>query len=158
MKKIKTFLQWIFANKKSLGSTVVGAATAGLGIASSWTWSDLPKILVSGFNIAPIIFTVVCLACFILNQLGICGKGFESIKTYLERKANEKAEAETKAIEKEAQKELEAEKAKAKAEAKAVEEEAKKQAEAEEKAKKEAEFSAKVKAKKDEILAQNNNQ
>ena len=157
MEKIKTFFKWLFANKKSLGSTVVGALATGTGIVSSWTIDALPQIMVSGFNIAPIIYTVICLVCFILNELGICGKGFETIKTYLERVTTEKAKAEAKAIEKAAQKELKAEKAKAEAEAKAVEAEAQKQLEADKKAQKEAEFTAKVQAKKDEIKAQDNN-
>ena len=93
-----------------------------------------------------------------LNQLGICGKGFETIKTYLTRKEAEEAEAEAKVIEKNAKKQLKAEAKAAKAEEKIIAEAAKKQLETEEKAKKEAEFSAKVQAKKDEILAQGNNQ
>lgn len=160
LEKFKKFFVWIFANKKSLCGTLVGAVGAGLGITASWTIDSLPTIFINGYNIAPIIYTIVCCLAFVLNQLGVCGKGFEFIKQFFDRREIEKAEKEQKAIKKEAKKELKNElklanqtlaqqaKAKAKAEAEA-------QAKAE-KEKADAEHKAMVEKAKQEILAENN--
>ena len=150
MGKLKSFFKWIVSNKKSLAGTIVNAAGTGLGVTAVWTLESLPVILIDGFNVAPIIYTVVFAGCFVLNELGICGKGFESVKVFIERKQREKDEAETKAIEAEAQKQLAA----AEAEAKAIELAAKEQIKAEEERKKEAERTAKIERKKAELLAQ----
>lgn len=153
MEKIKTFFKWIASNKKSLISTIVGAAGAGLGVTAAWTIDAIPDILVSGFDIAPILYTVICVACFVLNELGICGKGFESVKAYIERKAAEKAAAEALAIEREAQRQLEAEQA----ELRAIELEARRQIEEDarnaEKRDAEAARAELIARKKQEILA-----
>lgn len=141
MEKIKVFFSWIFANKKSLGSTIVSAVMAGAGITASWTISDLPQIMIGTFNIAPILFTLICVVCFVLNELGISGKGFEAISKYAARKEQE-------SIEKEAQAQIKAEKA----EKLAIEKAAKAQIEADEKAKIDAEKAAKIEAKKAELL------
>lgn len=160
MSKIKQFFTWIFANKKSLTSTVVNALGAGAGVAASWTIDSLPVILVKGYNIAPIVYTAICVIAFVLKQLGVCGKGFEEIDEYFSRIELIKAEKEQKAIEKEASKELamaeklanqtqaQQEKAKAKAEALA-------QAQAE-KQKAEAEHRAKVEQAKAKLLSEQN--
>ena len=114
MDKLKVIAKWIVANKKSLLGTFGNAVVAGGGIATSWAVDGLPEILVKGFNIAPIIYTVVCLIVFALTEIGVCGKGFECIAGYAERKAAEakaKEEAKAKAEEE----------AKAKAEAEAAE-------------------------------------
>ena len=152
--KIKTFFQWLFANKKTLcGIASAGVATlSGTGIIDV---SVLPELLISGFNITPVIYYGVLL---IVSLIGISGKGFESVQTFFERIGILKAEKENKAIVREAQKELKAEQKVAnqtqaeqeKAQAKA---DAQKQAE-EEKAKAEAEHRAKIEQAKAEIKAQ----
>lgn len=141
--KIKSFFQWIFANKKTLcgiASTSV-ATLSGTGIIDI---STLPALVVGGFNITPVIYYAVLL---IASLIGISGKGFESVKTFFERLATQKAEKQQKAIVKEAQKELKAEqkvanqtqaeqeKAQAKADAEKAANEAKARAEAEHRAK-----------------------
>ncbi len=113
MSKIKKFFTWIFANKKSLIGTLVGAVGAGLGITASWTIESLPTLMVKDFNIAPIVYTLGFVVCFILNEIGVCGKGFEKIKTFFERIAQLKEEKEAKEILREAERELLAEEKKA---------------------------------------------
>lgn len=143
MSKIKEFFAWIFANKKTLIGTIVGGTGTGLGITASWTLDSLPQVMVKGFNIAPIIYTIVCLIAFALNEIGVCGKGFESVQVFLARCESESAIREEKALIKEAQREIdnekklatqsiekqEKEKARAEAEQKAKEEKAKAEAE-----------------------------
>lgn len=153
MSKLKSFFTWLFANKKSLvgiASTSV-ATLSGTGVIDI---SFLPTLLVNGFDVAPIIYYGIL---FILAILGVCGKGFESIKTFFERKAVESAEKQEKAIIKEAKKEIanaeklanqtQAEQEKAK-----LKEEEEKKAQ-EEKKKAEAEHRAKVEAAKAKIMA-----
>lgn len=149
MEKIKAFFKWIASNKKSLAGTIVGAAGTGIGVTAAWAIDSLPTIMAGGFNIAPIVYTAVCVLCFALNELGICGKGFESVKTYLDRLANEQANKEARAIEAEAQKRIAAEEA----EARAIELAAQEQIKADEERKKEAERNAKIERKKAELLA-----
>ena len=149
MEKLKAFFKWIASNKKSLAGTIVGATGTGIGVTAAWVIDSLPDIMVGDFNIAPIVYTVMCAICFTLNEIGICGKGFESVKTYLDRLANEKANKEAKAIEAEAQKRI----AKEEAEAKAIELAAQEQIKADEERKKAAELNAKIERKKAEILA-----
>lgn len=143
MSKIKQFFKWIFANKKTLVGTTINGIGTGLGITASWTIDKLPQIEVKGFNIAPIIYTIVCLIAFVLNELGVCGKGFESVQAFFARREEEVAIKTEKALVKEAQREIdnenklatqsiekqEKEKARAEAEQKAKEEKAKAEAE-----------------------------
>lgn len=141
--KIKSFFQWLFANKKTLcgiASTSV-ATLSGTGVIDI---STLPALVVGGFNITPVVYYAVLL---VVSLIGISGKGFESVKAFFERLATQKAEKQQKAILKEAQKELKAEqkvanqtqaeqeKAKAKADAERLANEAKARAEAEHRAK-----------------------
>ena len=109
MSKVKQFFTWLFANKKSLLGTAVGAVGAGAGITASWKIDSLPAIVIKGYNAAPIIYTVICVIAFILNELGVCGKGFEKIAEYFSRMEVIKQEKEEKAILKEAEKEILAE-------------------------------------------------
>lgn len=145
MDKVKAFFKWLFANKKSLSGTIVGAAGAGLGITAAWTLESLPVILLNGFNIAPILYTLAFVVGFVLNELGISGKGFESVKTYIERKLIEQEKAEQAALEKKALASIEADKA-AKA---AIEQKAKDQIKADQEAKL-------IQQKKAELLAKMN--
>lgn len=156
MDTIKKIGTWLVANKKSLLSTIVGAAGTGVGIAASWSIDSLPQIFVGEFNIAPIIYTVVCLIGFILNELGICGRGFETIVSYM---ANTEAKTEKKkelAVEKAAKKELEKAQKAADEEEKRIKTAALKQAEEDIKAKEAAEFAKKVELMKAQLMAQNN--
>lgn len=152
MENFKRFIKWIVANKKSLSGTIVGAIGAGAGVTAAWTIESIPNILVSDFNVAPILYTVVCVVAFILNELGICGKGFESVTAYIERREAEKAEAEAKAIEKEALKQIVA----SEEEAKKIQAEAEKQILADKQRAKEEERAKLIEQKKAEILANSN--
>lgn len=160
MSKIKKFFTWLFANKKSLLGTLVGAVGATAGIAASWTIESLPTIMVKDFNAAPIIYTAVCVILFILNELGVSGKGFESIKTFFERIEQVKLAKEEKAIVKEAKKELVVEQKRAN-QTQAEQEKAKAKADAvanatAEREKAEADHRAKVEAAKAKLLAERN--
>ena len=154
MEKLKEIFKWIFANKKSLSSTVVNAVISGAGITASWAISDLPQIMVAEFNIAPILYTAIFAVCFILNELGICGKGFEAVQQFVDRKEQEKLEKEAHAqIKADEAEKMAIEKA-AQAQLKAEEKALQAQIKAEEKAKAESEYAAKIEAKKAEILQQ----
>ena len=117
--------------------------------------NSMPELAVGGFNITPIIFYGVLL---VLAIIGISGKGFETIKTYAERIAKEKADKQEKAIIKEAKAELKAEQKLAnQTQAQKEKETAKKEAEDKAKAEKEkadAEHKAKVEEAKAKILAE----
>ena len=154
MEKIKQFFSWLNANKCTIGGIAIGAVTAisGAGVIDV---TSLPELIVGSVNIAPILYYGI------LGILIILVSFFpETVEKFKERIKQLKAEAEEKAIEKEALKEIaeeeklvnqtqaEAEKAQAKADAQAQAKEAKAQAEAEHRAKVEE-----VKAK---ILAERN--
>lgn len=155
--KVKSFLKLVFANKKSIGATIgvaLGTLT-GTGIVDI---EILPTIMVGSVDVAPFLYYGVIA---VLIVLGVSGKGWETVKQFFTRKAEEKVVKEAKAIEKQAKKEIahekklanqtqaEQEKAKAKANADA-------QAKAE-KEKADAEYRAKVEEAKRKLLAQNNN-
>lgn len=156
MSKIKQFFAWIWANKKSLlgvSSTAVATFSAMRLIPAH----DLPVIAWHGINVTNVIY-YSCLG--LLALLGVSGKGFESVATFLERVGLIKAQKEEKAIEKEAKKEIvtaqktanqtqaEQEKARTKALAEA-------QAKAE-KEKADAEHRAKVEQAKAKLIAEQN--
>ena len=157
--KLKQFFTWIYCNKKTLGGYVTAIGTAVVASLDGTGVTDvgsLAPLFVSGFNITPILFYVVLA---LVNLLGVSDKGWEKIVEFFSRKKEEKAVKEAKAIEKEAKKEILAERKlanqtkaeKEKAEAKA-EEDAKAKAEKE---KAEAEHKAKVEeAKKNLLLAE----
>lgn len=156
--KIKSFFQWLFTNKKTLCG-IASASVATLSGSGIIDISALPTLIVSGFNITPVIYYGLLL---VISLIGISGKGFESVKTFFERIDALKVEKQQKAIVKEAQKELKAEqkvanqtqaeqeKAKAKADAEKIANEAK--------AKAEAIHRAKVEQAKAQIKAQLQNQ
>lgn len=156
MSKIKKFFTWIWCNKKTLTGTAASVVMtlSGTGVINV---NSLPALNIDGFNITPIIY-YACIA--ILALVGVSGKGFENIKTFLERVGLIKAEKEQKAIIKEAKKELAAEEAKVnqtQAEQEQAEAKAKAKAEAEAKAEREqaeAEHRAKIEAAKAQIIAE----
>lgn len=155
--KLKKVFQWVFANKKSL----VGVVSAGVATLSGTGVIDvefLPTLLVGGFDIAPILYYGALLA---LSLIGVTGKGFETIKQFVERTESEKIQKEAKSIVKEAKKEIDKEKKLAnQTQAEQEKEKAKAEAEAkakEQKEKTDAEHRAKVEEVKKQLLAQENN-
>lgn len=104
MNKLKTFFLGIWANKKTIGGTIASAlmVVTGAGVIDI---STLPELLICNFNITPIIYYV---ALGIFALIGVYGKGLEKIKTFFERVNLLKAQKETKAIRKEAEKKLKA--------------------------------------------------
>lgn len=161
MTKVKKFFswlgngfKWINANKKSLTGIASGAVMtlSGTGVIDV---NALPELAIGGFNITPFLFYGVLL---VLAIVGVSGKGFEKVKTYLERIAGEKLAKQEKAIMKEAKAQIKAEQkvknqSQAKQEKATAKEEAKKIADAE-KQKAEAEHKAKVEQAKAKILAE----
>lgn len=83
---MKKFIKWIYANKISLSATISNAVTASVGITASWTIDSLPSLIMDGVNIAPIIYTAICLITFVATEFGITGRGFESVITFLANK------------------------------------------------------------------------
>lgn len=157
--KIKKFFQWIFANKKTLIGTisalVTSCATAYATYGGYFTF--LPELVWLGIDWTTIL---VAVGSFIFLELGVTGKGFETIATFFNRKAQEDDEKQAKAILKEAKAELKAEQKQAelsqaekeKADAKLLAEKEK----ADAKAKAEAEHKAKVEQAKAQLLAEQN--
>jgi hypothetical protein len=157
MSKIKKFFTWIWCNKKTLVGTV-STAVVGLSATDVIPASQLPELLVCGFNITPIVY-YACLA--ILSLLGVFGVGIESVPSFFARKDLIKNEKEAKAILKEAKKEL-ANAEKLANQTQAEQEKAKAKAEAEQKAKAEkakadAEHRAKVEQAKARLVAEQAN-
>lgn len=151
--KIGAGFKWIWANKKSILGTL-GAVASGVATAIA-TNSDLiyflPELIVFEIDVVPYIAGLVI---FILTELGVSGKGFETIKTFFERKATEKTEREQKQIVKEAKKKLKAEEKVAnQTQAQKEKEDAKKLADEKAKAEK-AKAEAEHKAKVDQVMAQ----
>ena len=123
---IKNAALWIWANKKSLLGTL-GAIASGVATtitANADLIAGLPELILFGIDMVPYIAGLII---FGLTELGVSGKGFEAIKTFLNRV---KVEKENKAaINAEKQKKIADEKA-----AKEAEKAAKKQAEEDKKA------------------------
>lgn len=144
MSKLRKIFTWLKSNIKTL-TGIASTAVISLSGAEVIDVSALPELAVGGFNITPILYYGVLL---VLAIVGICGKGFESIKEYADRIKQEKAEKQDKAIIKEAKAELKAEQKLAnQTQAQKEKETAKKEAEDKAKAEKEklaAEHRAKV--------------
>lgn len=164
---IKKFCKWVWCNKKSLTGSLFATISgiAGAILANADTIITLPRFEVLEINLTALIVGILVFAGV---EVGVVGKGFETIAEALERIKGEKSEKEALRVEKTAKKEMKVEaKAKAKAENEnqiAKEENSKKQIAEQErkereeaKAKKETEFRAKVDAVKAELLKQNEN-
>lgn len=156
MSKIKSFLVWIWCNKKTLTGTASSAVMtlSGTGVIDI---SALPVLNIEGLNVTPIIY-YGCLA--ILSIVGMFGKGLENIKEFFERVGLIKAEKEENAIIKKAEKELKAEQKLAN-QTQSEQEKAKLKAEQEAKVKAEnekieAEKKAKIEEAKAKLIAQQN--
>lgn len=165
---VKTFVKWIWANKKSLCGTIfaVFSGVVSAIVANADLIAELPQIPLFNFNLTAIIVGVLVFAGV---EVGVIGKGFETIKTFNERialKKNEKAVAKSLKLELKAEKEAEKQLAKDKADALALEKkiQAEKEAEKEksdreiyllklaEKIHADEEYRAKIEAEKAEIL------
>lgn len=168
VEKIKKVFTWIYCNRKTLGGYVTSIGTAvvaSLGCTGVIDVNSLAPLLINGFNVTPIIFFVVLA---VVNLLGVSDKGWEKIIEYFSRKKDEKAAKEARAIEKEAHKEIiaerklanqtqaEQEKARAKAEEDARAKAEKEKAEAEHKAKVEEAKRNLLRAEKENNNNQNN--
>ena len=159
MSKIKKFFTWIWCNKKTLAGTVMSILASVMTAYTTYggQFKFLPPLMWLGINWTSIL---VAVALFILLEIGVTGKGFETIATFAKRIANQKSITEQKAIEKEAKKEIENAKKLAN-QTQADQEKAKAKAEAQEKAKAEKEKAeqehrAKVEEAKAKILAEQN--
>lgn len=154
MSKVKQFFTWIWCNKKTLLGTASTAVItlSGAGVIDA---NSIAPLYVGGVNVTPFVY-YGCLA--IIALFGIFGKGVEDIKTFFERVGLIKAEKEQKAIFKEAEKEIKAERKLAnQTQAEQEKAQAKAQAEAQAKAereKAEAEHKAKVDQAKAKLLAE----
>lgn len=167
---LKTARQWIWANKKSLLGTI-SAVISGVVTAMA-VHSDLlafvPAVYLFGFDVMPYIAGLII---FGLAELGVTGRGFELIKTFLLKQAEIKALKEAEkavkveqkakaALDKEAEKYLKEQEAKEKEAAKlaALEEakkaqELKRQQEEAEKAEIERKLAAEKAAEEQRIIA-----
>lgn len=108
VEKLKSFLDWVWANKKSLLGSVL-AVISGVLTAIS-TNADLilqlPALTFLGINWTAVFFGVLVFAGV---ETAVIAKGFETTAGYKERTAIEKAQKEERAILKQAQKEIKAE-------------------------------------------------
>ena len=77
LEKLKQFISWIFANKKSLIGIVSGA-TATLSGTGVIDISTFPVLMVGGIDITPFIYYAILL---VLTLIGVSGKGFESVES-----------------------------------------------------------------------------
>lgn len=167
VKTVKNAFKWIWYNKKSIIGSIfaVGSGVATAIVTNSDKIAELPKLEFLGLNFTALIFGVFVFAGI---EVGVVGKGFETIAQAIERIGVQNQLKEQNKAEKVAKKEIKAEmKAKAKAanESQIAEEENSKKQIAEKerkekeeaKAREEAEFRAKVEAKKAELLKKNEN-
>lgn len=140
--KVKKFFTWLWCNKKtiigSLFSIVSGVITA-IAI-NGEAFGAMPALCLWGFNVTPIIAGLLVTAGL---EVGVIGKGFETIKQFTDRIAILKEQKENKAIQKEAKKQI------------ANDEKIANQTQAEqEKARAKAELEAKIKAEKERLDAE----
>lgn len=148
VEKMKKFLSWVWSNKKTLLGSLLAVVSGVLtAIATNADLiMDLPALTFLGINWTAVIFGVLVFAGV---EVGVVGKGFETIAQYQERTAVLKSEKEQKAIEKQAKKEI-------KAEEKLANQTQADKEKAKEKEIADAERKAKVEAVKAKILAEQN--
>lgn len=148
VEKVKKLLSWVWSNKKTLLGSLLAVVSGVLtAIATNADLiMDLPALTFLGINWTAVIFGVLVFAGV---EVGVVGKGFETIAQYQERTAVLKAEKEQKAIEKQAKKEI-------KAEEKLANQTQADKEKAKEKEIADAERKAKVEAVKAKILAEQN--
>lgn len=148
MEKLKSFLDWVWANKKSLLGSVLAVFSGVLtAIATNADLIlQLPALTFLGINWTAVIFGLLSFAGI---ETAVIAKGFETTAGYKERTAVEKAQKEEKAILKQAKKEI-------KAEAKLANQTQTDKEKAKEKAIADAERKAKVDAIKAKLIAEQN--
>lgn len=148
MEKLKKFFSWVWSNKKTLlGSLLAVVSGVMTGIAINADFIQLfPALTFLGVNWTAVIIGLLAFAGI---ELGVLGKGFETVDQYEKRMAVLKAEKEQKAIEKQAKKEI-------KAEEKLANQTQADKEKAKEKEIADAERKAKVEAVKAKILAEQN--
>ena len=148
VEKVKKFFSWVWSNKKTLLGSVLAVVSGVLtAIATNADLiMDLPALTFLGINWTAVIFGVLVFAGV---EVGVVGKGFETIANYQNRVAVLKAEKEQKAIEKQAKKEI-------KTEEKLANQTQADKEKAKEKEIADAERKAKVEAVKAKILAEQN--
>jgi hypothetical protein len=156
MNKFKKFFTWVWCNKKTLVATV-STAVAGLSATDIIPVSQLPELLVCGYNVTPIVYYA---ALAVLSLLGVFGVGIENIEDFFTRMCLIKEHKEEKAILKEAKKEIATEEKLAN-QTQAEQEKARLKAEAEQKAETarqiaDAEHRAKIEAAKKTLMAEKN--
>lgn len=141
---VKTFVKWIWANKKSLCGTIfaVFSGVASAIVANADLIAELPQIPLFNFNLTAIIVGVLVFAGV---EVGVIGKGFESIETFKIRKQVAVTEKQEKKILRQAEKEIAEEK-------RLLNQSQAEKEKNEEKAQAEKEYRAKIEAKKAEIL------
>ena len=148
VEKVKKFFSWVWSNKKTLlGSLLAVVSGVMTGIAINADFIQLfPALTFLGVNWTAVIIGLLAFAGI---ELGVLGKGFETVDQYEKRTAILKAEKEQKAIEKQAKKEI-------KAEEKLANQTQADKEKAKEKEIADAERKAKVEAVKAKILAEQN--
>lgn len=95
-----TIIKWLWANKKSICGTVFGVVSGVITaiVANADIILELPKILLFGFNMTAVIIGVLVFAGV---EIGVAGKGFETIMKFVARKEITTAEKAKIAAEKE---------------------------------------------------------
>lgn len=149
VEKVKKIFSWVWSNKKTLlGSLLAVVSGVMTGIAINADFIQLfPALTFLGVNWTAVIIGLLAFAGI---ELGVLGKGFETVDQYEKRMAVSKAEKEQKAIEKQAKKEI-------KAEEKLANQTQADKEKAKEKEIADAERKAKVEAVKAKILAKQQN-
>lgn len=146
---VKTALRWIYANKKSICGTVFATFS---GVISGITTNadliaELPKLMFLDINWTAVIIGILA---FVGVEIGVIGKGFETIKEFSDRKKLEKEKKDAEKLEKQALKELNAENPEEKKDKEAIklEKQAQKEMKIAEKEARKAEVKAKKEAEK----------
>lgn len=101
--KLKQFFNWIYANKKSLGSTITSALLSSAGIYASIATEVCPTIMIGSYDCGKLLGIALCVGVFVVTEFGICGRGFESIVDFLAKTQILKAEAQDKLLTKKAE-------------------------------------------------------
>lgn len=148
--------QWIFANKKSIVGTIFAAISGVVSaiVTNAEVIFSLPALVFLGINWTAVLAGILIFAGV---EVGVVGKGFETIKDFFDRvkvKKEEKLEKKNEKVVVKAEKKAAKIEAKKIAKAEALVEQRKK--EAEKKAKEDAE-KAEIEALADKMMAQENN-
>ena len=156
-KAFKIAGQWLFANKKSIISTIFAliSGVAGAIITNAEIIFSLPALILWNINFTAVIVGVLVFAGV---EIGVIGKGFETIKEFFDRikvKKDEKIEKKNAKVIAKAEKKAAKIEAQKIAKAEALIEQRKK--DAEKKAKEDAE-KAEIEALANKMMAEQNNQ